>query len=140
MTNKELIELLNKAIKMELRVCIQYMWQHILWEEKETRKALEKTAITEMKHAEKIAKRVVALGGTPATEPTPVEVGETPDKMIAIDIENEKGAIVFYKKVIETAEKLGDHETANLFKEILSDEKKHLKFFQETLEKLHSND
>jgi len=140
MTDKELIELLNRAIRMELRVCIQYMWQHILWKEKKTRKALEETAITEMKHAEKIAKRVVALGGTPATEPIPVEVGETPEKMIAIDIENEKEAIAFYKEIIETAEKLGDCETVNLFKEILSDEEKHLKFFQKTLEQLRSND
>ena len=29
MASKELIEMLNKAISMEIQVSIQYMWQHV---------------------------------------------------------------------------------------------------------------
>ena len=31
MTSKELLEMLNKAIAMEMQVSIQYMWQHVQW-------------------------------------------------------------------------------------------------------------
>ncbi|MDP2960634.1 MAG: ferritin-like domain-containing protein, partial [candidate division Zixibacteria bacterium] len=38
----------------------------------------EKTAITEMKHAEAIAERLNFLGGTPTTVPTKIMIGGKP--------------------------------------------------------------
>jgi bacterioferritin len=30
-TSKELLDMMNKAIAMEMQVVIQYMWQHVQW-------------------------------------------------------------------------------------------------------------
>ena len=72
MASKELLELLNSAIAREIQVSIQYMWQHVQWKGVKAfsiKDELRKIAITEMKHAEAIAERLVYLGGEPTTTP-----------------------------------------------------------------------
>ena len=57
----KLKDLLNKAIARELQVSIQYMWQHIQVmgvKAVSVQDRFKSTAITEMKHAEKIAERL----------------------------------------------------------------------------------
>jgi bacterioferritin len=74
MASKKLLEMLNKAIARELQVVIQYMWQHVQWSGIKgfaVQDEIEKIAITEMKHAEKIAERLFYLGGIPTTKPEP---------------------------------------------------------------------
>ncbi len=54
----KLKDLLNKAIARELQVSIQYMWQHLQVmgvKAVSVQDKFKSTAITEMKHAEKIA-------------------------------------------------------------------------------------
>jgi bacterioferritin len=155
----ELIELLNKAVARELQVSIQYMLQHSIWITKAPAKpdeevsesqrkfvgthfpfwlpgtGLKKIAITEMRHAEAIAERVVRLSGKPTTKPDPVTIGETVKEILEINKAVEKGAITLYKRIIEVAEKQNDEETKKLFERILSDEEGHLKTFSEMLEK-----
>jgi len=138
MRSKEFLEKLNKAIARELQVSIQYMWQHVSWKhpKKEIRDELKKIAIAEMKHAEDIAERLVELGGIPTTKPEEIKVGEEPAEMIERDVRDEEGAIKLYTEIIEGAEKLGDEATANLFKKILEEEKKHREYFMKALKQL----
>ena len=138
MNSKEFLEKLNKAIARELQVSIQYMWQHVSWKhpKKEIRDELKKIAIVEMRHAEDIAERLVELGGTPTTKPEEIKVGEEPAEMIERDVRDEEGAIKLYTEIIEDAEKLGDEATANLFKKILEEEKKHREYFMKALKQL----
>ena len=138
MSSKEFLEKLNKAIARELQVSIQYMWQHVSWKhpKKEIRDELKKIAIVEMRHAEDIAERLVELGGTPTTKPEEIKVGEEPAEMIERDVRDEEGAIELYTEIIEDAEKLGDEATANLFKKILEEEKKHREYFMKALKQL----
>jgi len=138
MRSKEFLEKLNKAIARELQVSIQYMWQHVSWKhpKKEIRDELKKIAIVEMRHAEDIAERLVELGGTPTTKPEEIKVGEEPAEMIERDVRDEEGAIKLYTEIIEDAEKLGDEATANLFKKILEEEKKHREYFMKALKQL----
>ena len=106
MASKELLEMLNKGIARELQVAIQYMWQHVQWSGVKgfaTQDELEKTAITEMKHAEAIAERLFYLGGIPTTKPTEIFVGKTLKEMIERDIKDEENAITLYKAVVEQA-------------------------------------
>jgi bacterioferritin len=157
--SKELIELLNKAVARELQVSIQYMLQHSIWiakapakpdeEVSETQRkfvgthfpfwlpgtGLKKIAITEMRHAEAIAERVVQLGGKPITEPNPVKLGETVKEILEINKAVENGAITLYKHIIEIADKENDEETRKMFQRILSDEEGHFKTFSEMLKK-----
>ncbi|HML02876.1 MAG TPA: ferritin-like domain-containing protein [Candidatus Bathyarchaeia archaeon] len=138
-TSKKLLGLLNDSIARELQVAIQYMWQHVQWSGVKgfaVRDELEKIAIVEMKHAEKIAERIFYLGDIPTTKPNPILVGKTLREMIKRDIEDELNAIKLYKQVIEVAQEEKDVTTAFIFKEILEDEEDHHDTFTTLLEDL----
>jgi bacterioferritin len=139
MASKKLLEILNKGIAREIQVAIQYMWQHVQWSGVKgfaVHDELEKIAITEMKHAEKIAERLFYLGGTPTTKPDPINVGKSLKQMITQDIKDEANAITLYKQIIKMAEEEGDTTTAFIFREILEDEEDHHDTFTTMLEDL----
>jgi len=128
LASKKLLDMLNDAVARELQVSIQYMWQHVQWSGVSgfaVQEELKKIAITEMKHAEKIAERLFYLGGTPTTKPAPIFVGKTLKEMIQRDIKDEENAIELYKAIIDLAQKEGDVTTAFIFKQILEDEEEH---------------
>jgi len=137
--SKELLDLLNDAIARELQVSIQYMWQHVQWSGIKgftVQEELKKIAITEMKHAETIAERLVYLGGTPTTKPAEIFVGKTLREMIERDVKDEENAIKLYKEIIEKARRENDVTTAVLFEGILKDEEEHHDFFTTLLEEI----
>ena len=139
MASKELLEMLNKGIARELQVAIQYMWQHVQWSGVKgfaTQDELEKTAITEMKHAEAIAERLFYLGGVPTTKPAEIFVGKALKEMIGRDIKDEENAITLYKAVVEQARKEKDQTTELLFMNILKDEEEHHDTFTTLIEDL----
>ena len=126
--SKKLCDMLNDAIAREIQVSIQYMWQHVQWigvKGFAVHDEFKSTAITEMKHAEKIAERLFYLGGIPTTKPAPITVGKNLKEMIKADIKAEEDAIKMYKGIIELASKEGDVTTAFIFKEILEQEEEH---------------
>lgn len=136
--NKSLKEMLNDAIAREIQVSIQYMWQHVQsvgLKGEVVKGTFKKIAITEMKHAEAIAERLVILGGTPTTKPTPITVGNNVDEMLKIDKKAEDEAIAMYKEIINVAQCEGDFTTAKLFIEILADEEEHAATFESFLSK-----
>jgi bacterioferritin len=153
----ELLDLLNQAIARELQVSIQYMFQHSLGAGLEPAGAgktqaakrhnfvatkrpywlpgnsLKKIAITEMRHAEAIAERVVHLGGEPTTQPDPITLGKIVEEMLELDREQEQAAIQLYRQIIQVAEQEGEDATRNLFQRILQDEEKHHQTFADLL-------
>lgn len=136
--SKELIEMMNKAISMELQVSIQYMWQHVKvygFDHLAVADELKKIAIEEMKHAEEIAERIDYLGEDPTTAPATITVGKTPEEMISIDKKAEEDTIAFYKKIIEKAMDEKDYVTKKLFESLLTDEEDHHNIFRTLLEK-----
>jgi bacterioferritin len=147
--SSELLSLLNAAIARELQVSIQYMFQHAIgagrglavsgktpsarrskfvashaayWMPGPT---LKKTAITEMRHAEAIAERVVLLGGEPTTQPEAITIGMTAEEMLENDLVQEQKAIELYRQISSLAEREHDDVTMHLFQRILSDEEAH---------------
>jgi len=156
-TSSELLNLLNKAIARELQVSVQYMLQRAIGAahgpavsgEKaavEQSKfvashapfflpgsSLKKIAIAEMRHAEAIAERVVLLGGEPPTQPDGITIGKTAKEMLENDREQERQAIELYRHILDVAGKEHDDVTANLFRQILSDEEKHHRVFSSLL-------
>lgn len=156
-SNSELIDLLNVAVARELQVSIQYMFQHSRATSRvstdigraSTPKqvkfaashslvflpgaSLKKIAIAEMRHAEAIAERVVALGGEPTTTPGTVIIGTTAKDMLENDREQERGAIELYRRIVGVAAEHDDEETAAMFKKILADEERHHKVFSDLL-------
>jgi bacterioferritin len=128
LASKKLLGMLNDAIAREIQVAIQYMWQHVQWigvKGFAVHDELKSIAVTEMKHAEKIAERLFYLGDIPTTKPNPINVGKTLNAMIQQDIKDEANAIKLYKEIIDVATKEGDVTTAFIFKQILEDEEDH---------------
>jgi bacterioferritin len=139
MASKEMLDMLNKAIAREMQVTVQYIWQHVMWKGVKgfaVKDELKSIAVTEMKHAEEIAERLVYLGGTPTTKPEPIFVGGSLKEMIERDKADEEGAIKMYKQIIELAKKEGDEVTTRMFQGILADEEEHHDTFSGLLEEI----
>ena len=136
MASKKLLELMNMGIARELQVSIQYMWQHVLVtgiKSLMVEGIFRDIAITEMKHAEEIAKRLAYLGGTPTVKPDPIFVGSDLGEMLRLDEKAEEEAIVLYNKTIKVASDEGDITTRRLFETILAEEEAHIDTFSKLL-------
>ncbi len=123
-----LTDLLNQAIAREIQVSVQYMWQHVRakgMESAEVADVFEDIAITEMKHAEKIAERLFYFDVTPTTKPDPIKVGGSVREMLEADAKAEEEAIDLYKAIIKQAASEGDTTTRLLFEQILAEEEDH---------------
>jgi len=138
MASDKLKELLNRAIAREIQVSVQYMWQHVQWmgvDHFSVTEELKKIAVTEMKHAEKIAERLWYLGGVPTTKPSQITVGDELWQMVDLDIKAEEEAIELYKEIEKVADEEGDPTTRFIFESILEDEEAHHDFFTSLKEK-----
>jgi bacterioferritin len=124
----KLTDLLNKAIAREIQVSVQYMWQHVMAKGLESAAiadVFEEVAISEMKHAEKIAERIFYFDIIPTTKPDPITVVGSIKEMLEADAKAEEEAITLYKEIIKLAAAEGDSTTRLLFEEILADEESH---------------
>ena len=136
MVSQKLIDLLNKAISSELQVSIQYMWQHVQVtgiDGVTVEGVFRKTAIAEMKHAERLAERLDFLNGVPTTKPDPIFVTGSLIEMLKQDEQDEERAILLYKQAIQEAAKEGDFTTRRLIEEILAEEEEHINTFGKLL-------
>jgi bacterioferritin len=139
MVSKKLLDMMNKGISMEMQVSIQYMWQHVQWSGVKgfaVHDEFQSIAITEMKHAEKIAERLFYLGEKPVVKPAAVTVGDTLKDMVGIDIKAEQATIELYKDIIQLAEKEKDVTTAHIFRGILEQEEDHHDTFTTLMESI----
>ena len=132
MASQKLLDFLNKGIARELQVSIQYMWQHV--QVTGTDGALiegifRKTAIAEMKHAERLAERLDYLNGIATTKPDPIFVGGSLIEMLKQNEQDEENAINLYKQAIQVAAEEGDYTTRRLLEEILAEEEDHINTF-----------
>jgi bacterioferritin len=132
--NKKVIDLLNQAREREIGAISQYMIQHYELEDKDFGKLatkLKETAIAEMKHAEKLAERILFLNGEPTTKPAGKAVkGQEIPEMLKTNIGLESEAIQMYNEaaVVCAAEK--DQVSKDLFEDLLKDEEDHLNTFE----------
>lgn len=138
MTSKKLIDMLNKALSMELQASVQYMLNHVMvtgMYSESIAGVFRKTGIEEMKHAESIAERIDYVGGEPTTKPAPITLGKTTEQMLALAVKAEEEAIASYKELIKAAEAEADYTTRELIEDILAQEEDHHNTFRTLLEK-----
>ena len=136
LVSDKLLEFLNKGIARELQVSIQYMWQHVQVTGIDgaiVEDVFRKTAIAEMKHAERLAERLDYLNGVPTIKPDPVFVGGSLIEMLKQDELNEEEAINLYKQAIQVAAEEGDYTTRKMLEEILAEEENHINIFGKLL-------
>ncbi len=133
---KKVIDALNKARSMELQAIHQYMIQHYLLDGMDYGKLcayMKLIAIDEMRHAEKFAERIEALGGTATCDNAgPIEQPQTIKQIYPFDVNMEENTISTYAELAEVCDKCGDHPSADLFHEIIKEEAVHLGYYQDT--------
>jgi bacterioferritin len=119
----KLISKLNEAIKLELGASIQY--QHYAQVAKGADRRIwggffDETSAEAYNHYKKFASRVVALGGTPATEPNPVKQTTDLHEMLVNSLEVERNAVRVYEEALELCQDNAAYR--NILEEQISDE------------------
>lgn len=133
---KNVIDCLNKARKMEMQAIHQYMIQYYLlaeWDYGQLCAWQKLISVDEMRHAQKFAKRIEALGGNPACEMAgPIEQPQTIKQIYPYDFKLETNTVEVYSELSEICAQNGDHESAGLFGSIIAEERVHLQFYKDT--------
>jgi bacterioferritin len=124
------IEYLNQALTNELTAVNQY-WLHyrILdnWGVKKLAAFERHESIDEMKHADRLADRVLFLGGLPNFQAIGrLKVGETVEEILRADLALEMEAIPLLREAIAHCETVRDYTSRELLGEILANEEEHV--------------
>ncbi len=138
--NKKIIEHLNARLSEELTAINQYMVHAQMcenWKYARLHKIIEKRAIDEMKHAEKLIDRVLFLEGVPVVSKlNKLYIGAQVPVMHENDRTAEEVAIRGYNESIRLAVEVGDNGTSELLKAILKEEEDHIDWLESQLDQL----
>jgi len=132
--SQKVIDLLNKARSREQTAVTQYMAQHYELEDSDFGKLASKfkeTAIVEMKHAEKLAERILFLKGEPTSKPDGVpKKGQKIAEMLNTNMGLEAAAMKMYNEAAVVCASEKDQISKELFEELLKDEEDHFNYFE----------
>jgi len=134
----KVIELLNEALKEELTAINQYWLHHRMldnWGVKKLADYERSESIDEMKHADRLAERILFLDGLPNFQALGrLRIGENIEEILKADMEAELQGAKLYREVVAHAETVRDYVTRDLAREILADEEKHIDFIETQFE------
>jgi bacterioferritin len=132
--NEKILAKLNDLLSDELTAVNQYMVHAEMddnWAYSRLAEAVEKRAIDEMKHAEKLIARILFLEGTPVVSHLKdIHIGAEVEKQVNNDWDAEFGAIKSYNDGIKLASDMADNGTEQLLKSILKDEEDHIDWLE----------
>jgi bacterioferritin len=132
--NEQLIKSMNFLLADELAAVNQYILHSEMcanWGYGKLHHAVEKRAIDEMKHAEKLIGRILFLEGLPTVSNLhPIHIGATVVDQLANDSQAEYGAVTGYNDAIRLAVEVGDNTTRALLESILHDEEDHIDWLE----------
>jgi bacterioferritin len=140
--NKDVIDILNEALKHELTAVNQY-WLHyrLLNDWGFTKLAAKERAesIEEMQHADKLVDRLVFLEGHPNMQHlNPLMIGQNVKEILECDLKAEYSARDLYIKARGICHQAADFVSMELFEELLADEEGHIDFIETQLDLLGS--
>jgi bacterioferritin len=126
----KVIELLNEALRNELTATNQYWLHYRLLDNWGVRRlaAFERhESIDEMKHADRLAQRILFLEGLPNFQLLGrLRIGETVEEVLRADLDLEMEALDQLKNAIQHCEAVRDYVSRDLFAEILENEEEHV--------------
>ena len=138
--NKKIIEKLDDLLADELTAINQYMVHAGMcdnWKYEKLHEKIEKRAIDEMKHAEKIIERILFLEGTPTVSKlNKINIGADIEKQHKNDCSAEETAIKSYNDGIRLATEVGDNGTRELLESILTEEESHIDWIEAQLDQI----
>ena len=124
------IEFLNEALRNELTAVNQY-WLHYRlldhWGVHQLAQFERHESIDEMKHADRLAERILFLDGLPNFQLLGrLRVGETVEEVLKADLAIEVEAVAQLREAIAYCESIRDYGSRDLFAEILVNEEEHV--------------
>ncbi|MEW6352340.1 MAG: bacterioferritin [Thermodesulfobacteriota bacterium] len=138
--NERIIEKLNDLLADELTAINQYMVHSEMcdnWRYERLHKAIEKRAIEEMKHAEKLIARILFLEGRPTVSRLKdIRIGSDVETQHKYDLESEYGAVQSYNDGIRLAIEIQDGGTRELLEHILKEEEDHVDWLEAQLDQI----
>lgn len=138
--NSQIIQTLNALLADELTAINQYIVHSEMcanWGYEKLHKAIEKRAIDEMKHAEKLIGRILFLEGTPTVSNlNKIHIAADVETQLRADHEAEGGAVTAYNHAIRQAVELGDNGSRALLESILHDEEDHIDWLEAQLDQI----
>jgi bacterioferritin len=138
----QVIDFLNKALLNELTAVNQY-WLHYRlldhWGLGKLADYERHESIDEMKHADRLAERVLVLGGLPNFQAMgKLRVGETVEEVLKADLALELEAIPLLKDAISHCETARDYVSRDLFADILKNEEDSVDFLETQFDMIKS--
>jgi bacterioferritin len=124
------IELLNEALRNELTATNQY-WLHYRlldnWGVKRLAAFERSESIDEMKHADRLAERILFLDGLPNFQLMGrLRIGENVEEVLRADLDLELEALDQLRGAIQHCETVRDYVSRDLFADILENEEAHV--------------
>ncbi len=134
----KVIEMLNEALKNELTAVNQY-WLHYRLLDNQGLKRLAEferhESIDEMKHADRLAERILFLDGLPNFQMLGrLRIGQNVEEILRADHELELEAVAQLKGAIAHCETVRDFVSRDLFAEILANEESHVDTLEQQFE------
>ncbi len=138
--NDHIIATLNILLAEELTAINQYMVHSEMcanWGYEKLHKNIEKQAIDEMKHAEKLIGRIIFLEGMPiVSKLNQIKIAPEIPHQMEDNRADETGAVKSYNAAIKQAMDLGDNGTREMLESILKDEERHLDWLEAQVDQI----
>ena len=140
--DKAIIQLLNAVLTNELTAVNQYFLHARMYENwgfVRLGKITYDESIGEMKHADKLIKRILFLDGLPNLQDLhKLHIGETVGEGLTADLAVEVGGRVTLIEGIKLCEQSADFVSRQMLREILTDTEHHIDFLETQLSLLRS--
>ena len=133
-----IVELFNDALTLELTVTNTYFLHARMldnWGFHRLGKVFYDLSIDEMRDADALINRILLFDGHPNLQRLgAIQVGETPEEMLQLAFESEKGAVAQFNAGAEECHALGDHGSAAVFEDMVRDAERHADWFETQLD------